>query len=40
MNYLRFILLNKQERFVAKKEVFMEQTGTVYGKKRTIYRNN
>jgi hypothetical protein len=37
MNYLHFILLNKQEQFVAKEEHFIEQTGTVYGKKRTLY---
>jgi hypothetical protein len=30
MNYLHFILLNKQERFIAKKEAFIEQTGTVH----------
>jgi hypothetical protein len=40
MNYLHFILLNKQEQFVAKTEQFVEQTGTVHGKSRTLYLNN
>jgi hypothetical protein len=37
MNYLHYILLNKQEQFVAKQEQFVEQTGTVCCKTRTLY---